>query len=188
MCNFDGNLIAWMDGELSSEIASDVERHVRSCGDCRQRLAKYENVSRDFAAYYLTKNQPVVVPANRVTRWVPYAAAAAAAILLVSSVFVLRRPNKIAPEVRESAKVISPAQAQSHVELSPAVPVASKPIARHRVPPHQSRPEEASPTQTAIQIAIPAEAMFPPGAVPQGMAYIASLAPDGSIQSIRLQP
>ena len=42
----------------------------------------------------------------------------------------------------------------------------------------------------AIQIAIPADAMFPPGAVPEGVTYIAnlSLTSDGSVQGLRLQP
>jgi hypothetical protein len=44
--------------------------------------------------------------------------------------------------------------------------------------------------EPAIQIAIPADAMFPPGAVPEGMTYIAnlSLAADGSVQGFRLRP
>jgi hypothetical protein len=42
----------------------------------------------------------------------------------------------------------------------------------------------------AIRIAIPADEIFPPGAVPEGVAYIAnlSLAADGSVQGLRLQP
>jgi hypothetical protein len=44
--------------------------------------------------------------------------------------------------------------------------------------------------EPAIQIAIPADAMFPHGAVPEGMTYIAnlSLAADGSVQGFRLRP
>ena len=41
----------------------------------------------------------------------------------------------------------------------------------------------------AIQIAIPADSMFPPGAVPEGVNFVASLSlADGSVQAIRLQP
>jgi hypothetical protein len=42
--------------------------------------------------------------------------------------------------------------------------------------------------ETAVQIAIPAEAMFPPGAMPKGMNFIAelSIAPDGSVKQVRL--
>jgi hypothetical protein len=40
----------------------------------------------------------------------------------------------------------------------------------------------------AVQIAIPADAMFPPGAVPEGVTYIANVSlTDGSVQGIRLQ-
>jgi hypothetical protein len=47
-----------------------------------------------------------------------------------------------------------------------------------------------TPTEPAIQIIIPAEAMFPPGAVPEGINFIAELdiASDGSAQGLRLQP
>ena len=42
--------------------------------------------------------------------------------------------------------------------------------------------------EPAIQIAIPADAMFPPGAVPEGVTYIAnvSLGPDGSVRGIQI--
>jgi hypothetical protein len=56
----------------------------------------------------------------------------------------------------------------------------------------------AEPTQTsnwllpqpAIQVAIPAESIFPPGAVPEGINFTAvvSFGPDGSPQQIRLRP
>jgi hypothetical protein len=40
-----------------------------------------------------------------------------------------------------------------------------------------------------VQIAIPAEAMFPPGAAPNEMNFIAELtiAADGSVQQVRLR-
>jgi hypothetical protein len=43
--------------------------------------------------------------------------------------------------------------------------------------------------ETAVQIAIPADAMFPPGAVPNGMNWNAELiiAPDGSVKQVRLR-
>jgi hypothetical protein len=43
--------------------------------------------------------------------------------------------------------------------------------------------------EPAIQIAIPVEAMFPPGAVPEGITFIAdlSIAADESVQGLRLQ-
>ena len=41
-----------------------------------------------------------------------------------------------------------------------------------------------------IQIAIPADEMFPPGAVPEGIHFVADLtiAPDGSAERLQLRP
>jgi hypothetical protein len=53
----------------------------------------------------------------------------------------------------------------------------------------QARAVKWQATETAVQIAIPAEALFPPGALPKGMNFIAELriAPDGSVSQIRLR-
>jgi hypothetical protein len=79
--------------------------------------------------------------------------------------------------------------------VSPAVlsETAPRPVERvHRRHPIASR---KTPKATwvaagpAIEIAIPAEAMFPPGAVPEGTTFIADLrmAADGSLQGLRLR-
>ena len=57
MCNFNGNLVAWIDGELSAHNAADVEKHLQICAECRRRVAHCESVSRDFVAYYTIKEQ-----------------------------------------------------------------------------------------------------------------------------------
>ena len=46
------------------------------------------------------------------------------------------------------------------------------------------------PEPAAIQIAIPADEMFPPGAVPAGVNFVAelSIAADGSAEQLRLRP
>jgi hypothetical protein len=48
---------------------------------------------------------------------------------------------------------------------------------------------QEQPMDAAIEIAIPAEAMFPPGAMPNGVNFIADLriAPDGSVKQVRLR-
>jgi len=60
---------------------------------------------------------------------------------------------------------------------------------RHSVSPAEERAAKWHPTETAVQIAIPAETMFPPGAMPKGMNFIAelSIAPDGSVSQVRLR-
>jgi hypothetical protein len=44
--------------------------------------------------------------------------------------------------------------------------------------------------EPSVQIAIPAAAMFPPGAVPEGVSFVAdlSIGADGSARQVRLQP
>jgi hypothetical protein len=46
------------------------------------------------------------------------------------------------------------------------------------------------PDEPMIQIAIPADEMFPPGAVPEGMHFVAdmTIAPDGSADRLQLRP
>ena len=51
-------------------------------------------------------------------------------------------------------------------------------------------PNWRPPQEPAIQIAIPAEAVFPPGAVPEGVNFIGDInvAADGTVQQLRLRP
>jgi hypothetical protein len=48
----------------------------------------------------------------------------------------------------------------------------------------------ALPAEPAIEITIPSDAMFPPGAVPEGVSFVAEviLGADGSAERLRLQP
>jgi hypothetical protein len=57
-------------------------------------------------------------------------------------------------------------------------------------PAAQTQVAGALPEESMIRIAIPAEEMFPPGAVPEGMNFVAdvTIAPDGSAERIRLRP
>lgn len=53
-----------------------------------------------------------------------------------------------------------------------------------------ARTSNAIPGEPPIEIAIPADAMFPPGAVPPGMSFTADLtiSPEGSPERLRLHP
>jgi hypothetical protein len=81
-------------------------------------------------------------------------------------------------------------------DASPAIilETAPKPVKRvHRrreIAPAKTPNTNWALPETAIHIAIPVEAMFPPGAVPEGITFIAdvSMAADGSVQGLRLQP
>jgi hypothetical protein len=71
------------------------------------------------------------------------------------------------------------------------VTAPGKPVHRQRPAAHVPRQiANWQPTERAIQISIPAESMFPPGAIPEGVNFVAdlSIAADGSAEQVRLRP
>lgn len=195
MCEFSGKLIAWFDRELSTSEAADVERHVRVCGECRSQLATYKRVSAAFETYCDAAMAPKV--GHRPPRWVLALSGAAA----VAATLFLALPNaRLLPH-----RTAAPAAAANQLffpetERAPAVPVKPAVLIKkpHRPPLGSLDARQDVMRQNvawlqgepAIQIAIPAEAMFPPGAVPEGVSFTADLtiAADGSAQRLRLRP
>jgi anti-sigma factor RsiW len=183
MCDVQGKLIAWLDRELSSDEATDVDRHIKGCQECRDRLATYKQVSETFDVYC-----DAVVAAKmrrRVPRWVPVLASSVVAAVVMFLAFPRTRiepPPVITPTIVAASL---PVLAQAAPEPPPRKTVQR----RYAVPPMQTRAVKWQPTETAVQIAIPAEALFPPGAMPKGMNFIAelSIAPDGSVRQVRLR-
>ncbi len=184
MCDSLERLVAWMDGELADNKALDVERHVRDCSECRRRVEAYEEVSRLVVTYCDAVTTTGAKPRRKLRRWAPVLSGAVAAAVLL---FMFRpAPVKQIPVAVPMAEG-APAAFMPEIAVTP---VKVKNV--HR------RPGIASPKsskadwifdQPAIRIAIPAEAMFPPGAVPEGITFIANLrmASDGSVQGLRLQ-
>jgi anti-sigma factor RsiW len=182
MCDVQGKLIAWLDNELPQEEAAEVARHVEGCAECRSESEAYERVNKTFDAYC-----DAVVAAkthHSMPRWVPAFASAvvAAGVLLFVSfprAHVEPRPVPAPVAAALPATVLAPTPAPGKKVRKPRPLVARVPeIARWR------------PAESAVQIAIPAEAMFPPGAMPEGMSFIAevSIGADGSVERLRLRP
>jgi hypothetical protein len=119
---------------------------------------------------------------SRLRHWVPVLSGVTAAAVL--AVVFMRVPVKQIP-VRSQEAEASPAI------IMETVPRLAKTVHRRR-PVARTKMASASwtPTEPAIQIIIPGEAMFPPGAVPEGTVFVAELdiAADGSAQGLRLQP
>jgi len=181
MCDFSERLIAWLDHELQESEAADVERHVWACAECRSRLDAYKEVGKAVDTY--CDKVMLARARRRLPSWVPVlsgAAAAAALLLLFPHGHVERVP------VHAPAAAASPAVA---LEAPPA-PISKRTHRRHGVAPVQSQTANWVPAEPAIQIAIPAEAMFAPGAIPEGVNFTAelSIAADGSAQQLRLRP
>jgi anti-sigma factor RsiW len=183
MCNVQAKLVAWLDRELSPEETAAVDRHIKECQECRGRLATYKKASETFDLYCEVLGVEKTRPA--VSSWVAVLASAVVAAVVMFLAFPQRRvepqPGLAPMLVATSVPIFKPHAA----ETAPRKSIRR----RHAVPPVQERPVKWQPTETAVQIAIPADAVFPPGAMPKGMNFIAelSIAPDGSIQEVRLR-
>lgn len=180
MCDVQAKLIAWLDHELSTDEFAEVQCHIEGCKECRTRLAAYEKVSETFDVYC-----DVVVATKmrrRVARWVPVLAGAVVTVMFLAFPRTRIEPPLILAPTITVASV--PVPAQPAPETAPRKTIHR----RHAVAAVQVRAVKWQPMETAVQIAIPAEAMFPPGAMPKGMNFIAelSIAPDGSVKQVRL--
>ncbi|MGH8276238.1 MAG: anti-sigma factor family protein [Steroidobacteraceae bacterium] len=208
MCDYQAKLVAWLDQELSQEGAAEVEAHLVDCSECRRRVAAYKEAGATLDAYCeavmasdARSNPERWASVLRAPVWA--GAAAAAAVVLLVFFFPFFRRTRVEPTPSPAHAAVAQPAASTAAVVQPARAVATTPVAvkavkkvqqRHAVAASvaagQSRDAEWMPYEPAIRIAIPADAMFPPGAVPDGINFVAdvSLAADGSARRLRLQP
>ncbi len=205
MCNFSGKLIAWLDHELPENEAADVERHVKGCVECGSSVHEYEEAGNLLDAYceavMASKSKRKHVPWTLVAAGA--AVTAAVAGLLLAFLPVLRQQRVPIEQLpAHSAAVVPPPAAVVKVRVGPMkksqqrhddTPVHDSARASARNPERNSRQSEEAnwmATGQNIQIAIPADAVFPPGVVPEGVNFIAdlSIAADGSPERLHLRP
>jgi Putative zinc-finger len=161
MCEYSGRLVAWLDQELPPEEAVDVEGHVGQCAECRLAVGAYRQVSAAFLPCY----EASMARAPRSTRrhWMVAIVGAAAAILLA----MLLWPQP-AQRIQLSAPAAVHAPAMAFLR-SPRTAVAVR-VKHVRAPQQVWIAQEPS-----VRIALPADALFPPGAVPEGFSFIADV-------------
>jgi anti-sigma factor RsiW len=187
MCELQPKLVAWLDHELPPDQAAEVENHLQACKECRALRDRYQQVSTSFEAYrdaLLTAKTCRSVP-----RWVP---ALSGALLAITATVLLVAFHR--SRIEPPRPVVTPTATRA--TAAPVKALASEsvlPKAIHRrraLPPLPVPATKWQPAETAIQITIPAETMFAPGAIPEGMNFIAelSIGPDGSIERLRLRP
>jgi hypothetical protein len=185
MCDSQPKLIAWLDRELPAVEAAGVERHIEACQECRSRLAAYERASETFDSYC----DAVAAKARRRSPvWVPVLASAVAAAVLIF--LAVPRTRVEPPPVLTPMLTAASAPVPAPPAVQPPQPAERKAThRRHSVAPAPIRVAKWQPPETTVQIAIPAEAMYPPGAMPKGLNFIAelSIAPDGSVKQVRLR-
>jgi putative zinc finger protein len=200
MCDFSGNLIAWLDGELSPEEAERARQHLERCSDCQSRVDAYRQVTREFNA--LCDEQLASAAPHDTSRWTAAIAAAGAVAAVLALLILMPRMRVRHPVVAPQGEAVSAPTAVSVPEPLPLpVPRVSKPHLKRAAetpvlvrnpsnPLTHGQSAYAPPYEPVIEISIPAEEMFPPGAVPAGMGFSADVAigPDGSADRLRLQP
>ena len=192
MCDDCGKLVAFLDHELDDAEKARITRHLEGCADCRTQLSQYERASDSFRSYCDAVGMAEDARRER-PRWtVPVISGAAVAALAAAMVFMLlgRRVEKAGTLAPVSATAAVASESAPVLE-PPSAPLTSHQVHRLRVAPRvQTQTMELAPAGPAIEIAIPAESMFPPGAVPDGFSFTAdvSFAPDGSAQQMRLRP
>ncbi|MGA2878051.1 MAG: zf-HC2 domain-containing protein [Bryobacteraceae bacterium] len=163
MCEYSGRLIAWLDGELPDEEATNVEWHVGQCVECRKAVSAYEEVSGAFLACY--EAQMVTKPKPHPWRWAAAFSGLAAAAAIVAVILLGQPPAEKLSFHPPSPP--SPALAPI-MAASTRIPVRRHPVA---VPLHRQWISE----EPVVEVALPADALFPPGAVPKGFSFIADV-------------
>jgi anti-sigma factor RsiW len=205
MCEFRGKLTAWLDGELTSDEAADVEGHVQLCTECRGRAEAYRQASAAFEVYCNVYSERVLAPQHRrklsrrtITISCAALAAAVAALLLIAPrMRIAMSPAAVPAPMANSGIVSQPIQSAQAPQLAPGAvqteshlkPTKEKQIRRSALRP-QAQSSDWLASEPAVEIAIPADAIFPPGALPDDVSFAAdvTIAPDGSAQQIRLRP
>jgi hypothetical protein len=197
MCNVSEKLIFWLDRELPDNEADGIEFHVQSCAECRTLLEAYKEVGRALDAY--CRPESTSSAPRTLQRWSPALAGVAAAIALLLTLprggTLERLPlqtSMVSPSVAVetppgASNTTMPEHAYSNDVAPNGVPRNKKSAARH-VAPYSSLAAVWAPPAPAVQVVIPAAAMFPPGAVPEGVSLTAefTIAADGSAQGLRL--
>lgn len=180
------NLVAWLDGELRPVEAADVALHLESCDTCRRQCDAFRDMSADLR-FYSDEIFRAAHVRPRLPRWVPALAALAAAAVVAMFLAFSRKPVVTPSPIPAAVAVIAPSQVSS-----PEPPAPAAPKAVHRRPSvsgvaHRTVAWPA--TDTAVEIAIPADAVFAPGALPEGMRLFGEMriGPDGSLREIRLR-
>ena len=212
MCDLSKRLLAWIDGELTAEDGANLEGHLQICDECRSRAEEYRRLSRTFEAYCAAYSEALTAskPRREFVRWLP-AISAATATAAVVILLVLFSPRARVPQFPVRAPMpahdtamnslpVQTAQAASNPERPEATRLPTPPRQRRRSQPvsKQQSPAAPCPAQSpprqlkaflgapAVEIAIPADALFPPGAVPLDVVFTAdiTIAPDASAQQI----
>lgn len=214
MCDFSEKVVAWMDGELELQDAAAVKEHLEVCAECRGNIDAYRRASDELNAYF--HETPLSDAREWSQRTVALASATGALAAVLGLVLLWPRihaqphefyvPHTV-PDTpaASSADSIRLAQNTMSADIRPVERPIQKaprgPASIRENEPAQHRHEQlfrpqtdvsaySLPAEAVVEIAIPADDMFPPGAVPAGMNFVAemTIAADGSAARLQVRP
>jgi hypothetical protein len=197
MCDFNDRLIAWLDNELPENEAAEVERHLKECSECRERLDAYKRVGASFSAYRDAFSASAV---TRVTpRWrlaAIGAGAIAAALLLVLMLHQPRPTQRQARDIEQVARKVgstaeAPVASENSSKTAPIREPSTGSVRHKNLVSHGNKHNVALLFPgPEMRVAIPADSVLPPGAAPPGTVFLFdfSIGADGSAQGARLRP
>jgi Putative zinc-finger len=170
MCEYSGRLIAWLDQELPDQEGIDVEAHVGRCAECRKAVSAYQEVSAAFLSCY---QAAMIARPRRNAPWrasVGVATGVAAAAVIAGILLVQPRLEKL--PIRLPSPPHAPSMAfEKPAPPPPAMAVRLRPAMAPAPPIHRLWIAD----EPVVEVSLPADALFPPGAVPQGFHYIADV-------------
>jgi anti-sigma factor RsiW len=171
MCEYSDKLVALLDGELQFEETLKTGQHLDHCAECRGRLRAYERLTDSVNAYCAAKLNSATT--RRAKPWKPMALRVGAAAVVATMALFLAVPHM--RNVRRPAGVV--VEATPDVAIVKTTQILAAPVkkAYRRPVPAQIRETNWFPQEPDIQIAIPADAVLPPGAVPEGVSFVADV-------------
>ena len=179
-------LVAWIDGELHPLEAARVEDHVKECGKCAARVESYRGISDEVRVWSRAQPHAPLRARWRVGRTAAWAAVAAAAVVVLGAALYSR------PEPRREVALMTRPQVDLRAEtrLSSAPAVTAPVRTRERAVARRPAVEPVVYAGAVVRVALPADELLPPGAVPAGTQILADVtfAADGSPTAIRLLP
>lgn len=172
MCEFSTKLIPWLDDELPLAETEALDSHLAECRECREQAQSFRYVSKAFALHI---REAAALPARPNRRWVLIPTTIAAAALLAALLLPPRQLPKVHTDIPPRAAQI-PTVPQN---FAVTVAKATRPHLHRRIP---KQPAPWTPAEPTIQVMIPADVLFPPGVLPEGVGFVADfrLASDGS--------
>ena len=198
MCEYSDRLIAWLDEVVPVEEAAVVEGHLVTCGTCRESLIAYRGVSVEIKAYCQAVTDGEV--RRPVATWA-FAASSVVAIAVAVVIwggFSARARVKAWPDPAASVATVAIPQQSEPKDLEPLRPhhsaaygsVAPERMGRaHRAETATTRAADLNwiPAEPSVEIVVPADTVFPPGVVPDGISFVAdlSIGADGSATWLR---